>query len=151
MSTKYYLLTILKEVKLIIIIEGPDLAGKSTLVKQLNINNDFEVVHFDKPVPNFDFHESYLNVLDKENVILDRYFFSEIVYSKIFGRQCKVSKETVQQIKEKLKNKPHQLIFVNPGIDTLKRRYRERGDEIISESQIEKIVQEYENLFFGGI
>lgn len=136
---------------MIIIIEGPDLAGKSTLAKEINIKGDFEVVHFDSPSENFDFHESYLKVLDKENVILDRYFFSEIVYSKVFGRQCRLSSETIKEIKEKLKNKPHQLIFVNPGVDTLKRRYKMRGDDIISESQIEKIVQEYENLFFGGI
>ena len=136
---------------MIIIVEGPDLAGKTTLINQLNIKGEYDVVHFDAPDDDFDYKADYLNVLDKENVILDRYFFSEIVYSKVFERQCRLSAETMEKIKEKLKNKPHTLIYINPGIETLKRRYRERGDELITESQIEKIVKEYENLFFGGI
>lgn len=133
---------------MIYIIEGPDLSGKSTMVKKLNKDNKYEVIHFDKPNNSFDFQNHYLEVLNKENVILDRYFFSEIVYSKVFNRKCRVSKQTILEIRKKLKNTPHCLIYLNPGVNELKKRYKLRGDELISENQIEKIVEEYDNLFF---
>lgn len=71
-----------------IIIEGADQQGKSTLCKILQKELNWDVVHFGKPSEDFDFIKGYMI---PENTISDRNFMSEIVYSKVVGRQSRAA------------------------------------------------------------
>lgn len=76
-----------------IVVEGPDRVGKTTLINVMR-TADLEgtnVLHFGAPSKNFDFDSNYRIHFESDvNQIFDRSFISEIVYSEVLGRRCKL-------------------------------------------------------------
>ena len=64
-----------------IIIEGCDGVGKSTLALSLAKKYKCDIIHMTAWSPKV--LSSYINRLKNKNIILDRSFISEVVYSKI--------------------------------------------------------------------
>lgn len=117
-----------------IIVEGPDGAGKTTLVnalvKKYNLN---KVVFTKEGYKNFNSYMSYKNI---DNVVFDRCFLSEVIYQNVFKR------DRVLDIHEEyalLQNYFDDtiLIILNADLDTLKKRLEIRGDE--EESVIDQL------------
>lgn len=79
----------------LIIIEGPDMVGKSTLVKALieelheGQNLQYVPLHLDRPKPGFiDYYH-----LGFESGVFDRFMMSEILYSIATSRKASISWE----------------------------------------------------------
>ena len=71
-----------------IIVEGADQQGKTTLCKLLQEKLGWEIIHYGKPTEDFDFMTGYkLPVF----TISDRNFLSEVVYSKVNGKQSRAA------------------------------------------------------------
>lgn len=71
----------------LIIIEGPDSTGKTTLAKFLAEKLDFEYYHFSAPKSKEEAKKDYFNFINKfsnKNVIVDRAFWGEFVYAPIW-------------------------------------------------------------------
>lgn len=72
-----------------ILIDGNDGVGKTTLAKRLiNTFNIKSYIHLSNKDPRD--YEFYSNVLRKNDVIFDRSFMDEKIYSKIFNRELKL-------------------------------------------------------------
>lgn len=78
-----------------IIVEGPDKVGKSTYISEnlsLYALNGFNIIHFAAPSKNFNFLHNYMShLITEENEIVDRNFISEIVYSDVMERECRIN------------------------------------------------------------
>lgn len=73
-----------------IIIEGNDGVGKTTLAKRLQGDlNIKSYIHLSGKDPR-DFR-FYSTLLEKEDVIFDRSFIDEPIYSFVLGRECKLN------------------------------------------------------------
>lgn len=135
-----------------IILEGPDNAGKSTIAKKIekDLNKKgviTKIKHFDTPDETFDFYDDYLKEMEgNEFKIFDRFFYSELVYSELLGREARISKSTIRTIEDKILEKNGIIYFVNPGIETLKNRLIKNGDEIMKENLLSDAIKIYKSV-----
>lgn len=95
-----------------LIIEGPDLSGKSTLFRNLHEATGF-----------------------KWN-IQDRSALSMLCYARQFGRDTNVERIRLDQ---EINNLNNRIIILLPGFDVIKKRYLQRGDEIQDLASLERL------------
>ena len=107
-----------------ILIEGPDGAGKSTAVERIK-----NVLHWDAKSLHHQEGDQFLRYLREyalaEKIVFDRGHFSEEVYSCLWRGGSPFSPEE-KQILDQLCKTRFLVIFLNPGIEIIKQRYRQR-------------------------
>lgn len=87
-----------------VILEGPDGAGKSAMagnlfIKCLQSGQKYDIIHYVGASDIFNYNCGYtFHLQHKRAEIFDRFVFSEIVYSKVYGRKCQVSCKKYKQI-----------------------------------------------------
>lgn len=165
-------------IKRITIVEGHDLAGKSTLIKDmvrvyesknkaLGTNLRLKVIKgssFELAEMTDEEQLAYLRREieeaskdeEVEEIIFDRYIFSNFIYAPLYGKRQvseKVRTEMVELLKEYNEDCVVQIILLSQPQDEIQRRLDERGDEHIKTlKELEIIKSLYENLFLfeGG-
>lgn len=129
----------------VIVLEGCDCAGKSTFAKMLSEKNGYEIVKgssFEISELGADgMFEHMMSLLDRENIIIDRFFWSNLVYGKLFNYPM-MSKQQYNKLKEKMERKAL-LIYIEAPVPLLKQRMKQRGDDMIKVDNIEDILAEY--------
>lgn len=139
----------------IIIVEGPDGAGKTTLInKLLATYKDSKVFKFSNPKnPNEEQLSMYANALvaaakECETVIFDRSWFSELVYGPIVRGTHIFNNwqlETLDNIVRGLGG--GMVIYVTADINTLWRRCQKRGETYIkTKAQLDELRLKYEEV-----
>ena len=110
-----------------IIIEGPDATGKTTLAEKLQKKYNLDYMHLTSDTPNdLKFHSE---LLDKDNMVYDRFMCGEIVYPEIYHREPKMTFEEVCKVMNKIvDNNDIFIIMYASDINTLKERLIERGE-----------------------
>lgn len=111
---------------MIVCIEGPDGAGKSTLVNYL-VEKGMTKIHSNSETKNdLDYH---LSLLDEDGVVLDRANLGEIVYPAIYNREPKMSwDDQIDFMNACMDRKVLYIIFYASNFETLKERLFKRGD-----------------------
>ncbi len=107
-----------------IIVEGIDGTGKTTLVKKLELNG-FYKFHFDYDKKTQDLYEKYLNILSLENIekyVFDRSFISEVVYGPVFRGRSRLSDGQLISLAKKYSGKNCILIYLKASKETLLKR-----------------------------
>lgn len=135
-----------------IIIVGPDGAGKTTLAKQLAKQTGFEVIKRDKPKTTEEkrrmFEEYCHLILQKNNIIFDRFVHCELIYGPIKRDEHNVSKEEVEYIESLLAMKGAIIIHCTDDLEKLWGRCVARGEDYITEKEmLSDIVKGYKKLF----
>ena len=121
-----------------VIIEGPDATGKTTLTNKLVNKYNMTPMHLNSSTPNdYDFHNKLLN---KNNMVYDRFFMGELVYPQIYHRKPKLTfNESLELMKKIVKNNDLFIVLFASDINTLKNRLIERGgDELKYLDEIEQ-------------
>lgn len=120
-----------------IIVEGPDNAGKTTLIKSLiEADPSLRVLHRAKfnPKNGESIGHSYLKALvppaDDEaahaNCIADRFYASECIYGDLFRGGCRMSTEEHVLIRRTLKKIGTIVVFCDPGDAAINGSWDER-------------------------
>jgi len=142
---------------MIIIIEGPDGAGKSMLAKQLAEQTGFTILHrhqVSSDEAKSEMMEQYLDVILRagytgQGFILDRCWYSEYVYGNVFGDPHVISKEAILNIEVKLARVGALIIYCTGDKDVLWGRCIARGENYISTKlQYNEIYGRYVDLFY---
>lgn len=149
---------------IILILEGVDNAGKSTLAEALRkVISGLAVKITDIPKIGEDadrekikaYYWAMLNIQDgfdadrwgETNLIFDRFFPSELVYSKV-KRNYEAGEDPEYTILENaLRNRKHLIVYCDPGLDTIKDRLASRGDDYVVPEDIDELYARYEALF----
>lgn len=120
-----------------VILEGCDGTGKSTLAKKLAEKYHCDILAMTawgtRDV------KKYFDRYANDDIISDRCFISEVVYSKALNKQSKVSDEDFKLLMEYVKAQGFKIIVLNQTASVLKERLKARGDE--SEEILNNVVK----------
>ena len=110
-----------------VILDGPDATGKTTLAEKLQKKYGMGFVHSDAHAPNdLKYH---MDLLDRDNMVYDRFMCGEFVYPEIYGRKPKMTFEEICQVMQKIiDNNDIYIIMYASDINTLKERLIARGE-----------------------
>lgn len=137
---------------MIIVIEGVDGSGKTTLANQISSQAGFEVIHRSKPETN----EERLNMLQMyraiiasgKDIILDRSWYSEVVYGQVMRDISFISIEQMKQLENELANVGGLVIYCTGDVDKLWQRACLRGESYITDYRdFTALALYYESLF----
>jgi thymidylate kinase len=151
------------ETKMLIVVEGVDKSGKSTLVEKLvkGLPQAFLMKVGDRPKDNskdekdkikrlhWKMLRTYVTHFRDSTLILDRSIISEIVYSKIKrGYEAGKDKEVKEMVKYLADLKPF-IIYCRTSIDETKLRMFEQEEDYLKMSEVEPLMIEYDNVMDG--
>ena len=117
---------------MLIVLEGCDGAGKSTLAKKLAAMIDATVIHCTASTPNNkEFFEKIVRVSKKKNIIADRFCYGQFVYQEPKDRPLG-SLEDLHNLEIKMIKAGAKVIFVTAPNGILERRLASRGETPIN-------------------
>lgn len=139
-----------KEVIEMLIVEGIDGVGKTTLVEHLQQDYGVKKYHFDYDLNNMDLLSKYMKVLSSEindKLVLDRSFISEMVYGPVIRNSCKLSLEDYTKLLNAYKKIGARIIYlICPKEILLKRRNFDKSDYEIITNYYEKLKNKYDEI-----
>jgi hypothetical protein len=138
---------------MLIIVEGPDGAGKTSFVKQLNHELDgrkdtrrrFQL-HAKPPVshPLDEYVKPLLHARPLQHVTLcDRWHWGEVVYPIVLRRKTQMDAGVLRYIELFLRSRGAVIVHLNPSVELLTQRIDMRGDDFVHVSQLPRLRAEY--------
>lgn len=148
-----------KKKGIVLIIEGMDLSGKSTLIEGLN--KDMKGISMKvgyKPekgeqheIDKFqEYMQSVMNYIEENQdkiIILDRYYPTELVYSKVKRGYEANDDKFYKDLEDSLSKINHLYIFCDPTKKVIIERFNKRGDEFIKEKDIVSLYDRYQDYY----
>lgn len=126
-----------------IIIEGCDGTGKSTVVQKLKEKYNCDILSMtkegDKTV------RGYEEKAKLHNIISDRSFISEWVYSKVYGKKSELTKNWFGWLLD-YEYRKYKIFVLTCDPNVIMQRINERGIDKEDLTNITKLNQEYKNL-----
>ena len=143
--------TMIGGIKMIIIVEGPDGAGKTTLAEKISAQTKFPIEHRSKPKTEEEkakMMEDYLNLVKSaRNVILDRCWYSEMVYGRVMRDQSYIDYPQMYELEKGLAKHGALIIYCTGPKERLWARATRRGEDYItSRDNFNAICNEYDKL-----
>lgn len=133
---------------MLIVLEGCDGTGKTTLAKFLSRVLKADIVHCTKDTPNdYDFFYQIISAAITENIIADRFCYGQFVYQKESDR--KLTKKLLHRLEADMLKANAKLIFVTAPKHLIEARLAARCE--ITDIPVEKIVNRFEDLMKESI
>ncbi|QVN25781.1 deoxynucleoside kinase [Bacillus halotolerans] len=130
----------------LIILEGPDCCFKSTVAAKLSKELKYPIIKgssFELAASgNKKLFEHFNKLADEDNVIIDRFVYSNLVYAKKFKDYSILTEQQLRVIEDKIKSKA-KVVYLHADSNVIKERLSERGDEYIEEQDIDPILGLY--------
>lgn len=144
---------------MITVLEGPDLAGKSTLARFIAGENDNrEILKARQPDPLSDILEQYLRPIQDlcyepmtrrpEMIVLDRWHVGETIYGPLLRERSRLTVQMMDYIDMVLQTFGCNFLYVTNDTTVLEARYDRRGDEFIKRDWIKDIAHAYDTLMW---
>lgn len=139
---------------MIIILEGPEGAGKSTLAKQLSKQTGFEIVHRSKPKDEEEKKQMLQHYIDaikqNKNMIWDRCWYSEMVYGPIMRDAAFITTQQMYELETLLAKTGALIIYCTDVPHLLWKRATERGEDYITDfGTLQAICTAYDAVMFN--
>ncbi|WP_316274498.1 AAA family ATPase [Bacillus halotolerans] len=130
----------------LIILEGPDCCFKSTVAAKLSKELKYPIIKgssFELATSgNEKLFEHFNKLAAEDNVIIDRFVYSNLVYAAKFKDYSIITEEQQRAIEEKIRHKA-KVIYLHADPKVIKKRLIDRGDEYIVNEDIEPILELY--------
>ena len=124
---------------MIYIVDGPNNVGKTSYINKV-VKRQTGYDEVDHITKNATF-EAFSDLLNRDNIILDRGPISELVYSKIYGRQSNLTEEECKQLLDSKKIYCEIMLSV---LDIIKEHYKSKGETNSDEYNDDFILKELE-------
>ncbi|UUV46828.1 thymidylate kinase [Bacillus phage vB_BanS-Thrax4] len=135
----------------IIILEGADCVGKTTFANELAEKTGYAIVKgssFEIAEKGADAMFAHMmSLLDLKDVIIDRFFYSNLVYGKLYNYPMMNPDQYLQLLKKM--NQKALLIYLNAPVYVLKERMEKRGDDMIKADDLRPIKENYRDVLHG--
>lgn len=138
---------------MIIILEGPDGGGKSTLAQKLQKQTGFTLLHRSQPKSEEDkarMMDEYMQVIKSgKNCIFDRCWYSEMVYGPVMRDASVIDYPQMYALEKQLANKGALIIHCTSDLNTLWKRCLYRGEDyVVDKGTYLKIYNAYNQLMY---
>ena len=140
----------------ILVLEGPDGAGKTTLANQLVAQDPLrKVVHNGPPKPNENLFETYTNQILAASrgsipVIFDRLHFGELVYGQVIRKKSLIGYEGISALTRLIRAAGGDLVLCLPPYvlakDNWKKRAAKNVEYVLKDQDYHRIYTAYKNL-----
>lgn len=133
-----------------IILEGNELNFKTTVANKLHERLGYEIVKgssFEIATgTNEAMYNHFQNIVNTDNVIIDRFIYSNMVYATEYPKYTILTKEQFEELDNRLFQEDGEtlILYLYTDKDTLTERLKQRGDEYIKEDGLEAINNGYE-------
>lgn len=136
----------------ILIVEGCDAVGKDTFAEMLAKKINYEIIRgssFEISKLGADgMFEHAMNILkQKDNIILNRSFYSNLVYGNLFDYPM-MSPEQYDELVDKIDEKAL-VVYLHAPKGIIEYRMKNRGDDMIKVENIDDILAKYNEELFG--
>lgn len=112
---------------MLIVLEGCDGVGKTTIANQLKSILDAEIVHCTRETTNdFDFFSGLIDASKYRNIIADRFCYGQFVYQKPNERA--LTKQDLEKLETHMLSVGAKVIHVTASVEEIKNRLKLRGD-----------------------
>ena len=150
---------------MILIVEGPDLSGKTYAIEKIakHFNSGFVLKNSFKPKSKTDtptIYAKYVKLLNlakyylsfnkDELIILDRFYPSQAVYSYLRGLD-ELDSPNINFIEDQCLKDNCKMIYVDTDIKLLEERYDKRGDEHISKAKLLELKKRYDEFMIQNL
>lgn len=132
----------------IIILEGCDAVGKSSIAEDLARITGFEIVKGSSfeisQLGEQGMFEYMMDLLDRENIIIDRFFWSNYVYGNLYNYPTMSDYQFTR-----LANKAERsalTVYITANEKIIKERMINRGDDMIKSDEVDSILNKYEEV-----
>ncbi|MEC1408837.1 hypothetical protein [Bacillus halotolerans] len=137
----------------LIILEGPDCCFKSTVAAKLSKELKYPIIKgssFELATSgNEKLFEHFNKLADEDNVIIDRFVYSNLVYAKQFKDYSIITEQQLRFIEDKIKAKARVVyLYADPSV--IKKRLSVRGDEYIEGKDINSILDLYREVMINA-
>lgn len=134
---------------MIIVIEGENKCGKTTLSKYIVEKYGFKYTKVSQPGPDGPYKE-YTNILafikHGENVVIDRFHLGEEVYGPIYRGKSGLTREQFQDIETLINRMNGILIYCYDSEKNIAQRFKEENEEFADVKKIAKTLELYKNV-----
>ena len=138
---------------MIVVLEGPDFAGKSTLAETLQERFNGRILSNGQPPAGVDLSHHYLQQVigasgRSELTVFDRLHVGELIYGPIYRGRCLLSVVDVEEIERALDKDGALKLHVDAPDEVLVERFRcPRGDDLVEgEERLISIAREYRRI-----
>lgn len=126
----------------LIILEGCDCSGKTTLAKKLCGELGYDYMHFEAPETGDDQVHMYQSLLldclkdQSRRLVLDRSWLSDPIYAPIMGRPIEVCAHDSEYLAGLVKSLGGHYVFCDPGVERVIAKWSSRiEDELIKDME----------------
>lgn len=129
---------------MLIVLEGCDGSGKTTLANKLAAILDAEIIHCTTETPNdYSFFSQIIAMAEKRNIIADRFCYGQFVYQK--PEERKLDSVDLYHLELYMMNTGARVLYVDCDEPILKKRLGNRGE--VTMKPIREIRRAYEKAF----
>lgn len=132
-----------------IILEGNEANFKTTIANKLYEKLNIPIIKgstFEYAANGNEELYNRMNELAKlDNVILDRFIYSNLVYAELYDDFSILNSDQVKKIESQIKDKVF-LIYLHAPTETLIKRVEERGDEYVTTDRLDGINLKYKQV-----
>ena len=132
----------------IVILEGPDGGGKSTLAKKLPDMAGYQIVKTNAPRPGENLFKSYTDSLlaavkSKQPVVLDRHYLGESVYGPLLRDEDRLGRQGRDLIERLIAARGVRLVICSPPWVALVKGWAGKDDLLKRQTQLRQVRQAY--------
>lgn len=133
---------------MLIVLEGCDGSGKTTLANKLAAILDAEIIHCTTETPNdYSFFSQIIAMAEKRNIIADRFCYGQFVYQK--PEERKLDSVDLYHLELYMMNTGARVLYVDCDEPIMKKRLGDRGE--VTMKPIKDIRRIYEEVFSKSI
>lgn len=132
----------------VVVLEGCDGTGKTTIARALAERHGYDVIHSDRPPDAVDLAERYREVLALPGKLaLDRSFISELVYGPFKFGQSRLSAPDAAELAFRVADRGGVLVHLTGSPDVIAARLRARDGYAPPLERIKKVIESYRKVF----
>ena len=130
---------------MLVILEGCDGTGKSTIAKRLASVLNAEVIHCSTKTPNnYGFFSEIIYQSRKRNIIADRFMYGQFVYQE--ENERKLTKAQLYQLETQLLGAGAKVVLVSATTKDIEARLDSRNEKLINGLSISEVKDRFNSL-----